>query len=206
VIATSPAYHDHPPQRLLLNLPDTTHRGADRPEPATRILGLVAGRFDQVLCDNPAVGRSPEPAPVTERRSGSGFGGTSPEPLPALAWPGRTMIAKPGSILLADGQQDVTSPKALTADRDRSRGAADGSPRTAQQQRLRRCAEACRANEGPLLVALGWAPKVRFATDSLLEGTGFEPSVPPFQSGVRDTRLCIPGVRQCRSRGAQFPQ
>jgi hypothetical protein len=25
VIATSPAYHDHPPQRLLQNFPDTTN-------------------------------------------------------------------------------------------------------------------------------------------------------------------------------------
>src|SRR5215813_10756651 len=33
VIATSPAYHGHPPQRLLLNSPDTTiHDTADRQE------------------------------------------------------------------------------------------------------------------------------------------------------------------------------
>jgi transposase len=30
VIATSPAYHDHPPQRLLQNLRDTTRLGVTR--------------------------------------------------------------------------------------------------------------------------------------------------------------------------------
>ena len=86
-------------------------------------------------------------------------GGTSPERLPALAWPGRTMIAKPGSILLAGGQQDVTGRAALAAHRDRSRGAQMGIPGRLSNRRYRRRAEACRANEAPLPVALGWVPE-----------------------------------------------
>jgi len=43
---------------------------------------------------------------LKERRR---VGGSSPTPLPTQAWPGRIMDAKPASILLVEGQQNVSS-------------------------------------------------------------------------------------------------
>ena len=40
VIATSPAYHDHPPQRLLQNFPDTTRISSLRDEGRGYYLGI----------------------------------------------------------------------------------------------------------------------------------------------------------------------
>jgi hypothetical protein len=57
VIATSPAYHDQPPQRLLQNFPDTTPRPivgsvrdrvTARSHPRCRISGLLAERLRSV--------------------------------------------------------------------------------------------------------------------------------------------------------------
>ena len=93
-------------------------------------------------------------------------GGTSPERLPALAWPGRTMIAKPGSILLAGGQQDVTGRAALAAHRDRSRGAQMGIPGRLSNRRYCRRAKLAARTRHRFLWRLDGSPKVRFATDS----------------------------------------